>query len=350
MRSSIFNFKRLPPFVLWTRATVLAAVLVVGFFTGWELYVRNALSYGVSYNDSNDLWAQWRDYLRHTEDDPPTLIGASRSRFDIDLDVWQEATGGPRPVQLSINGASALPVFQDLADDPTFNGDLIISVTEGLFFEEQGPANGRAFEVVNYSRRWSPSAQASHRLAMGAESVFAFLQKEDLALPALINNNIHLPNREGARLMPRLPGYLCKIEADRREIMWHRLENDPEYQQVVQNTWVGLGKFAQAIEGDAYEEMLERIVRMVDAVRSRGGNVVFLRLPSSGPYLEGEKALWPREKYWDRLLEETNAPGIHFEDYEQLSEFTCPEWSHLTGSDATEFTKRLMPLLKEHIR
>jgi hypothetical protein len=46
------------------------------------------------------------------------------------------------------------------------------------------------------------------------------------------------------------------------------------------------------------------------------------------------------------MLAVTGAPGIHFEDHTELSEFNCPEWSHLDGPDAAEFTRKLLPLVE----
>src|SRR6266513_1613440 len=37
----------------------------------------------------------------------------------------------------------------------------------------------------------------------------------------------------------------------------------------------------------------------------------------------------PRAGIWDRVIKETGAPGIYYEDYPELSGFNCPEWSHL---------------------
>jgi hypothetical protein len=33
------------------------------------------------------------------------------------------------------------------------------------------------------------------------------------------------------------------------------------------------------------------------------------------------------------------------EDFPELADFTCPEWSHLSAGDSVEFTKRLVPHL-----
>ena len=45
-------------------------------------------------------------------------------------------------------------------------------------------------------------------------------------------------------------------------------------------------------------------------------------------------------------MQETGAPNIYFEDHPELASFDCPEWSHLSGPDSVEFSKRLAPHLK----
>jgi hypothetical protein len=55
----------------------------------------------------------------------------------------------------------------------------------------------------------------------------------------------------------------------------------------------------------------------------------------------------PRAGPWTRFLQETGAPGIYFEDYPELASFDCPEWSHLSGPDSVEFSKRLVPHLRK---
>jgi len=58
----------------------------------------------------------------------------------------------------------------------------------------------------------------------------------------------------------------------------------------------------------------------------------------------------PRARTWDPLLKQTNAPGIYFEDYPELANFDCPEWSHLSAGDSVEFTKRLVPYLRDALQ
>ena len=80
--------------------------------------------------------------------------------------------------------------------------------------------------------------------------------------------------------------------------------------------------------------------------QSRGGKVVFVRFPMAGELKKLEDAATPRAGPWTRILKESGAAGIYFEDYPELAGFDCPEWSHLSGPDSVEFTKRLVPHLQ----
>lgn len=84
----------------------------------------------------------------------------------------------------------------------------------------------------------------------------------------------------------------------------------------------------------------------VDRLRARGGKIVFVRFPMTGPLKEHEDKFTPRAQTWDPLLQQTAAPGIYFEDFAELASFDCPEWSHLSAGDSVEFTKRLVPHLR----
>jgi len=46
------------------------------------------------------------------------------------------------------------------------------------------------------------------------------------------------------------------------------------------------------------------------------------------------------------LLQRTQSPGIHFEDYPQLQGYVLPEWSHLGAAEARRFTIALAPLVQ----
>jgi len=84
-----------------------------------------------------------------------------------------------------------------------------------------------------------------------------------------------------------------------------------------------------------------------DKIRARGGTVVLLRLPSSDPHLAREKRRFPREQFWDRLIQLTNTPGIHYADYPETAALVCIEGSHLSPDDAVKYTVSLVQTLSK---
>ena len=57
--------------------------------------------------------------------------------------------------------------------------------------------------------------------------------------------------------------------------------------------------------------------------------------------------MFSRENYWESIVEAADVPAYHFEDYEALNQFYCPEWSHLSARDASTFTTELARILKK---
>ena len=99
------------------------------------------------------------------------------------------------------------------------------------------------------------------------------------------------------------------------------------------------------------EEMAEKYARVEIAVRkmkSRGCRVIFVRLPSSGRVWALDRQVFPRRLYWDRFSTQTMAETIHFSDYLSLSEFECPDGSHLDYADALLFTRAFAEVLIEN--
>src|SRR4029077_14453846 len=87
--------------------------------------------------------------------------------------------------------------------------------------------------------------------------------------------------------------------------------------------------------------------KAIDKLRARGGKVVLIRFPVTGELKKLEDQQTPRAQTWDPLVKATGVPGIYFEDYPDLSSFDCPEWSHLSAGDSVEFTRRLVPHLRQ---
>jgi hypothetical protein len=88
------------------------------------------------------------------------------------------------------------------------------------------------------------------------------------------------------------------------------------------------------------------VKQMLDQFKARGGKVILVRCPSQAMFYGAENGGFPRDKYWDALLDAADVPGYHFEDYEFMNRYTLPEWSHLSAPDARQFTTDFVRQLK----
>ncbi len=330
----------------WGIILLIATIMFVILVAAWEHYWRD---YGAtpSYQNSKGAWADQRRRIDQGEGNTLVLIGSSRVLFGLQLPVWEKA-GGERPIQLSLEGTTPLLAVEDLANDANFNGRLVIGVAPDLFF------SGFAYrgDVVAQYHTQSPSQRVGYWLSKHLlEPYFAFYDP-DFALDTVVKRQAW-PPRPGVRgFMPVRK--LMVADANRNAHMWSKVENDPVYQNMAQRIW------AQRFAGppppmmDTPEKMQalvsKQIGRAADAIaklRKRGVQVVFIRMPSAGDYYAFEQKAFPRATTWDVLLQKTNTPGIHFEDYPQLQGYTLPEWSHLSHAEADRFTAAVVPIVQQ---
>lgn len=334
----------------WNRIFIGAMVSAALLVAGAELYWRG---YGAtpSYRNSDGAWAVQRRRIDHGEGGKTVLIGSSRVLFDLQLPVWQQVSG-QRPIQLALEGTSALPVLEDLADDPKFTGRLLVGITPPIFFSGRALRGG----VVKYFHGEALTQRTGQWLSSHLLEPFFAFDDPDFALATVVERQAW-PARAGLRSHIDVRK-LSVSDADRNTHMWSKVEKDPEYRALARKIWTQMfappppGAPAPS-PGEAQRTAGEQISRAAAAVaklRARGVQVIFLRLPSAGPFLEFENKVTPRAQTWDVLLERTGAPGIHFEDYPQLQGYTLPEWSHLAPSEAERLTAALVPIVEAKLR
>jgi len=280
-------------------------------------------------------------------DKATVFIGSSRNKYDVDIPLWQSLTGDD-VIQLSIEGASPLPVLDNLANDKKFKGKLIIDVTEGLFFSTSGDNLGEPNSRIDYFKKITPAQKFSFRVNHVLESKLVFLDRDFYSLNALLYKT-KIPNRPGVFTDPIFPRDFSLVHYDRQDYMSERFVTDTNLQNQVRGIWDFFRRMNTdpPVSGQRLDSIISTVKNDVDKIKARGGQVLFLRTPSSGPYLQGETMGFPRSKYWDRLLTVTNCPGIHFADYPAIAHFQCPEFSHLKPADAIVFTKNLVDILQK---
>ena len=318
------------------------AIVVVVFISAWELHLRGK-GVAASYDEGKEQWADKR--AKVYDSSATVFIGASRIKYDLDFDTWQKLTGR-QAIQLAMEGNSPLPILENLAADALFAGKLVIDVTETVLFNaDNAPGRHEQSENINYYKDRTPAQRASFILNHALESQFVFLDKGGFSLNAMLDD-WSIPNRPGVITPPIFPQDFHWITFDRQDKMSPRFLVDTSLQHQVQNIWLnsqkGRDRWKAKHPEDPSPGIIRRVVTAVAKIRARGGEIVFVRPPSSDPLKAREEKLFPRAKYWEQLLVATQCQGIHYADDPATADLICPEWSHLSPMDAIVYTHSLI--------
>jgi hypothetical protein len=336
------------PDVPWRRVLAVAVVLLLVGIAAWEAYWRSQW-FRPSYRNSDGLWAITRDRLDDEGPGGVAIVGSSRVLFDLNLEAWRDETG-ILPVQLALEGTGPRPFLAHIADETDFAGIVVVGVTPVLFFTEFGSFRAGALEAW---RDETLAERASQRLSMHLIEPYLAFYNFDTALFTVLWRQSFWPQRAG--LDPPEPEVrkLSDLRITRQADMWDRVERDPEFRQIARDTWIAMIEAPRPPPPPpeeakkALDAVLDTVAAQVRAIRERGGDVVFVRAPSSGPFREAERQALPRERAWDELLRRTDAIGIHFEDHDDLQDVELPEWSHIRAPDTERFTRALIAHLRE---
>ncbi len=319
----------------WGRIALAALVISALLLGGWEVFWRGYDYQAADYKNTSSRWAQER---RNAVGEATVLIGSSRMLFNIDLDVWEQTSGGERPVQLALEGTSPRPFLSDLAQDDRFTGLAIADVNTFSFF---GSRSGRRADVLDYVRDETVAQRIGLPLTVPFEAVFAFLDEQTRPKEILFNQS--LPLRPG--MTSRSDPYkIYVMQPDRNAEMWSRVVEDPAYRARVITAWGRMSPPPPPPDAKV-DQVIAQVRADVDRIRARGGDVVFVQFPFAGGYAEIERR-YGRERFWDRLIAETETAGINFQDHPQLLTLVPVEHSHLSARDAETYTRALLPLLR----
>ncbi|MDB5227377.1 MAG: hypothetical protein JWN78_1570 [Bacteroidota bacterium] len=330
----------------FAKAGILMLILVTTSVFSWELYVRSK-GFDNSYDDGGPLWTHQRHKVCKDQNNSTVFIGSSRIKFDLDTKTWESLTHN-HPIQLACVGSSPLSILRNLAADKNFKGNLIIDVTEVLFFNTAPNVFERTETALKYYKDETPAQKASFVLDHLLESQLVFLDKDRLSLNAQLQS-LRIPNRPGVFEFPMFPPDFGRSKFNRQEYMTDNFLKDTLQQNQVKGIWAFFAKMSKEppISGVKLDSLLNSVKVSVDKIKARGGQVIFVRTPSSGPFLMGETMGYPKEKYWNRLLLTTKCDGIHFSDYPEIAHFECPEFSHLSQQQAIVFTQNFVRILGE---
>ncbi len=330
----------------WRGVLISALTAVILLTIGWEIYWRGKGYIPGDYKNDSGMWAHER---RKATADATVVIGSSRAYYDVDVDLWEELTD-VRPIQLSLEGTSARVTLSNLAEDESFHGTLIVGVTALLFFTQEG---GKREDVLQYWRDETPSQRFDHRLSHILDRYLAFIDEQ--TRPKRQMTIAMLPLREGMK--PRFdPRKLEIVTMDRNAEVWDRVMTDEVYREEAKQQWRNAfelfappptpdGSPPPPMPDEAIDAVIADVNADIEKIRTRGGDVVFIQPPYDGEFAMIEDNGFPRERFWDRLLEKTDSAGVTFKDHPEMQTLYLPEWSHLGPRDAEAYTRLLAPAL-----
>lgn len=335
----------------WGLAWMICVALVVLAVTLWELKARSMHHLPGDVDGFTNFTTQWAEERRKL-DDPKhdyrvLLFGSSRMLWAADLDILEQQLG-TRPLQLAIAGTGPALMLKGVIEDTDFDGLAVVGVTPFLFNRlNEGFFGG---EALRWYQGASPSEQVGHRIHSFLSEYFGFLD-DGFKLFELIDHYSNLPERQGAWDLNAGEWKLGRHLADRQTDMWPPIEVEGSFdnQQILAFWMLGLGRPPEPPE--RMEEMAAEAVGffapLVEKLRARGGDVVFIRMPGSGKYLERDLVTNYRELTWDTMAAGIDAIWINSMDYPELStELEIPEWSHLSRGSQDDFSRRIVPLLE----
>lgn len=352
MPSSISNSKvvyRKVPQQPWAKIVIIAFVVVLLLLVGWELLARKMHHQPGGYLSGMDaMWAQERRKLDNPEHDiRVVLTGSSRMLWAADLNIMEQQLG-TRPLQLSLPGTSPALFVADIVENTTFDGIILVGVSPFLFnWLTDGFFGHDAFARYHDE---SPSQWLSTKLHDPLANKLGFID-EGFSLFELIDHYLILPQRENAKVLNQQGWKLGDTYDDRQTDMWAPIEQRGSFDnQQILNFWLpGIDKIETPDEmANMAQEAIDFFSPLITKLQARGGDMIFIRMPSSGLYLEQDINSKHQQHLWLPMIKGFNAPAINSMDFDELStDLDIPEWSHLSRKSQDEWSARIIPYIKD---
>ncbi|MFN9373524.1 MAG: hypothetical protein ACK6D3_16710 [Planctomycetaceae bacterium] len=323
MLSSTSNSNERLPEIPWGRTWGLALSLLVLLCLGYEGFWR-ARGFRSSVTDDMALWAKVLHSIPARSPDATVALGASRIRLGLDTDELQRGFNQRKPYQLAVAGSLCLPVLRHLVDETGFAGLILYDVHPGSicgtpFF---GTPLAQA-EYLQQAQQLSAVSDLDVELRTRLDQLLVS-RRSDLTIKSVL---VHLLEKKALPICTRW------VQADRRMLADYStfVSVEPEVESATR----------LPSSQEVFEERFQELARLVDKLRARGGEIFFVRMPSSGQKLEREERLFPRELEWDQIVRRLDAAAFHFADDERTAGLKVPDQGHLDYRDSTRFTEVL---------
>ena len=328
MPTSTSSSEAAGPLGPWKRVWGVGLLAAVLMFVGLEAFWRSQ-GHDPGVISDLDLWSLQREKLEGAGRDAVALLGASRMQLGFLPDVFTEVQETGPVANLAAAGEGPFAALRDLAEDETFSGVVIMSLSARNV--QPSRLNDQQVFVDHYRNDWGPGKKVDRVLSGALQSRLVLLRQ-------------HLRGRQ--LLDSLLAGELPEV---------NYISNRFDRRRVADYTKVDVGELADSrlefiqeelraeppVDDETWSETVTLLSEQVDAIQGRGGRVVFVHLPMCGRFREFSEASFPRERYWDVMASSVAAVSLHDLDLEGLDSLVCPDESHLDLASAELFTRTL---------
>lgn len=335
----------------WPKLILVMFVVMVIAVLVWENLARKMHHTPGTYQTGiREMWGEERRKLDQSDKNIRVVItGSSRILWAADLDILEKQLG-TRPLQLALPGTSPALFVEDIVNNTQFDGIVLVGVTPFLFnWIGEGVFGGDALKSY---RNQSPSQWIGMHLHNRLSDHFAFLD-EGFSLPELAERYNNLPMRTGAKKLKEEQWKLGNIYADRQTDMWEPIETQGSFDhQQILNFWRPGINLKEPKPPEELEKMAKGAIGffqpLIEKLKQRGGDIVFIRMPSDGLYKQQDILNDHRKNLWQPMIDGFNAPAVNSVDFAELSsELNIPEWSHLSRESQDLWSARIVKYIEQ---
>ena len=340
MPSSISNSNDRLPDGPWGRTWLLTAVLAIVLVFAVESYWRGQGQRTPMVVDDKDNWSLQREKLSTNQDKTVALLGMSRIQMGFATQVFYDRYPHYTLGNVCIQGLAPFATLRDLANDESFRGVAIVELTEPGVLRSLN--EDQQSYVEYFHKQWRFDKRLVRKTANWIQSNLVMTN------PTLSINEVVTQFIEGG--WPR-PNYLITFADRSRLADFAKADMDKLWQfltGIINGAYLDARKNpAPAMTREQWLSDVAEFEKQVRIIQARGGKVVFVRYPTSGPVFVEPRHEFPRGEFWDLFAQHTSAATIHYEDVPTLRGFPTPDWSHLGGDDAVKFTGALLDELEK---
>jgi hypothetical protein len=302
--------------------------MVIVTMTSYEFFLKHK-GFVASIEQNINLWSWYRGGLNKKND--LVLIGASRSRVDVNIPFLKKELSNYRITQLCINGQYPIATLKSLANDENFVGTVVMSANaetlEDRYLDMQKPHNDYYHDDATLYKSLDAYLlaylQSSFRFLhplLGLEQVVKFYDQHYRFIGVFYTS---------ANLDQSMSADYSKTK--KQKLLKHIVaEKEKNYSNTLPTPVVNWVKNVELLQD------------YIHKIEQRGGNVVLVRFPTDKGHWQLDEKYYPREKYWDKI---TGVTKLHFHDIDGLNQIDLPDSSHLDTKDSKKFTEILFGYL-----